>query len=208
MSDLPDSTLSLRYRTFALADKLFKRLWRRVERAADSIVAAARNLIWAVIFHWTHVVKRQTLTRHTIPAEGALARYFRANFNPPVTHDQTGKAPPAIEIGTLPKSELLKNARAIDTGSNTYFYDPVGRCIYCDSVRYKPGANRPLGQEHIISEALGGTLILPEASCHKCEGITSSIEGSINRTMLGAPRRRLGLIGKARRGRPGHISSD
>jgi hypothetical protein len=57
------------------------------------------------------------------------------------------------------------------------FYKPVGRCIYCGETAYSENdLNRKLGEEHIIPLSLGGTLILPEASCQKCEAITSRIE--------------------------------
>jgi hypothetical protein len=46
----------------------------------------------------------------------------------------------------------------------------VGRCIYCaDGVGE--------GDEHIIPYSLNGTQILPRASCHDCERITSYIDG-------------------------------
>ncbi len=53
-------------------------------------------------------------------------------------------------------------------------YDPPGICIYCGSTASLP--NR-LSDEHIIARSLGGTSILPEASCPRCAKITSYIEG-------------------------------
>jgi hypothetical protein len=58
-------------------------------------------------------------------------------------------------------------------------YAPVGHCIYCPD----DGANG-LGDEHIIPYALNGTQILPKASCHKCEGITSYLDGFISRSVF------------------------
>lgn len=55
-------------------------------------------------------------------------------------------------------------------------YAPVGRCIYCGSSEWSTKQSRKLGDEHIIPEGLGGRLVLPEASCSKCETITSKIE--------------------------------
>jgi hypothetical protein len=46
-------------------------------------------------------------------------------------------------------------------------YDPIGRCIYCDSETSE------LGDEYIIPYSLNGTHVLPEASCRTCEGVTS-----------------------------------
>ena len=55
-------------------------------------------------------------------------------------------------------------------------YMPVGRCIYCGSPEWSAGQVRKLGDEHIIPEGLGGKLLLPEASCKDCEGLTSKFE--------------------------------
>jgi hypothetical protein len=57
-------------------------------------------------------------------------------------------------------------------------YAPVGRCIYCPD----DGSNG-LGDEHIIPFSLNGTLILPEASCHKCEKVTSYLDGFAARSI-------------------------
>src|SRR3712207_8495388 len=51
-------------------------------------------------------------------------------------------------------------------------YPPVGRCIYCDAERYAPDSARGLAEEHIIPYGLNGDLVLPEASCRRCERIT------------------------------------
>jgi hypothetical protein len=56
-------------------------------------------------------------------------------------------------------------------------YGPIGRCIYCLSDVYsEQEPHRKLGTEHIIAEGIGGELLLPEASCKRCEKITSGIE--------------------------------
>jgi len=70
---------------------------------------------------------------------------------------------------------------------------PVGYCIYC-------GANEcDLSEEHVVAFALGGTVILPKASCSECAEITSKFERFWARTVLGpfrvrteAPTRRPG----------------
>jgi hypothetical protein len=59
-------------------------------------------------------------------------------------------------------------------------YKPVGKCIYC-------GRNSlQLSDEHIIAEAIGGNVILPKASCHRCSKITTKLEGHCFRGTLGA----------------------
>jgi hypothetical protein len=52
-------------------------------------------------------------------------------------------------------------------------FGPVGRCIYCGS----DGAPDGLRSEHIIPYSLGGNAELLEASCTKCEGLTSYLDG-------------------------------
>lgn len=50
------------------------------------------------------------------------------------------------------------------------YYSPVGQCIYCLTKQLPTGKHR-FGDEHIIPFALGGNLILREASCDYCAGI-------------------------------------
>src|SRR5215469_14973766 len=57
-------------------------------------------------------------------------------------------------------------------------YPPVGRCIYCPD-----DGSHGLGDEHIIPYALNGTLVLPSASCHACEGVTSYLDGFAARSV-------------------------
>ena len=65
-------------------------------------------------------------------------------------------------------------------------YLPVGRCIYCGSEKFDPAdPSHPLSLEHIIPEGIGGTYLLPEASCKRCAGITSSFERGVLRRTLG-----------------------
>lgn len=45
----------------------------------------------------------------------------------------------------------------------------VGRCIYC-------GSSDSLEDEHVVPYALGGTLVLPKASCRACATITGQFE--------------------------------
>lgn len=53
-------------------------------------------------------------------------------------------------------------------------YPPVGRCIY--GADHKAGP-KGFTKEHIIPLSLGGTLILPEASCDDCRDQTHAFEG-------------------------------
>lgn len=82
-------------------------------------------------------------------------------------------------------------------------YDPVGRCIYCGL----DGEEGGLGDEHMVPFALGGTLILPKASCRRCEGITSAFEGRCARTMYGTFRIRMGVPTRRPKDRPTHLPS-
>lgn len=54
---------------------------------------------------------------------------------------------------------------------------PVGSCIYC-------GATDQLTDEHIIPVALAGRIVLPDASCRKCAGITSDFEQRVLRGFM------------------------
>lgn len=74
-------------------------------------------------------------------------------------------------------------------------FDPVGACIYC-------GATENLTDEHIIPFGLGGTLILPDASCKACATITGRFEGICQRTILGNLRVKAGLPTRRKKQRP------
>jgi hypothetical protein len=58
-------------------------------------------------------------------------------------------------------------------------FSPVHRCIYCPN-----DGSDGLGDEHIIPFALNGTQILPQASCHECERITSYLDGFTARSVF------------------------
>lgn len=78
-------------------------------------------------------------------------------------------------------------------------YDPVGKCIYCGSATWSSNKDRKLGDEHIVPEGIGGNLVLPEASCKKCEGITSACELEWLRGSLYVARVQKGLGKKKKR---------
>ncbi|NMN03334.1 MULTISPECIES: hypothetical protein [unclassified Novosphingobium] len=82
-------------------------------------------------------------------------------------------------------------------------YAPVGQCIYCGARSYSQSQpDRRLGLEHIIPESLDGRYLLPEASCAKCEGITSSFEQKVAKRVFGPLRAHFNLPSKRPRERP------
>jgi hypothetical protein len=91
------------------------------------------------------------------------------------------------------------NAVELDNHAPAQRYPSVCKCIYCGATEYQPGASRRLGDEHVICEGLGGNIILPEASCFRCERATGRIEQSLLKTLLWAPRRNLNIRGKKRK---------
>lgn len=62
--------------------------------------------------------------------------------------------------------------------------DPVGYCIYCGASSVQ------LSGEHVVPFALGGDVILPDASCSVCAAITSKFEMYVAREVLGPFRTR------------------
>ena len=56
----------------------------------------------------------------------------------------------------------------------------VGQCIYCGS--------EPIGEEHIIPQGVGGTLVLGKASCGDCEETINRFEANVLNTVLYVPR--------------------
>lgn len=71
-------------------------------------------------------------------------------------------------------------------------YPAPGHCIYCKANRYDDADTRPLGEEHIINEGIGGTLGIRQASCGACEKYTSGPESRIINEALNAARFHLG----------------
>jgi len=82
-------------------------------------------------------------------------------------------------------------------------FPAVGRCIYCFAT------DCDLGDEHIIPQALGGNMILPQSCCRKCECIIGAkLEGSLmnKRTgMFAALRLRSGFKSKRPKERPASL---
>lgn len=75
----------------------------------------------------------------------------------------------------------------------------AGRCIYC-------GAQDDLTDEHVVPYALGGTLVLPEASCKPCAKITSAFERRVLRGFMFAGRTVAGLPTRRPKDRPKSLS--
>jgi hypothetical protein len=72
-------------------------------------------------------------------------------------------------------------------------------CIYCRSTVYREADGRRLGDEHVIPESLGGTLVLEQAACQDCERRINTFEQAILKTVLYAPRVHLGIRRKRRK---------
>lgn len=68
-------------------------------------------------------------------------------------------------------------------------FSPVAMCIYC-------GACVGLTDEHIIPLGLGGTLVLPKASCKPCAEMTSKFEMRALRGFLDSGREAMGVVGR------------
>jgi HNH endonuclease len=71
-------------------------------------------------------------------------------------------------------------------------FRPVRRCIYCLS-------ETQLSDEHIIPMSLGGTYVLPKASCESCRAITARFEQRVTRDMYWPLRLKLGLPSSRKR---------
>jgi hypothetical protein len=65
-------------------------------------------------------------------------------------------------------------------------FQPVGQCIYC-------GRKDSLSDEHVIPFGLGGTLVLPKASCPSCADITKVFEQRLLRGHWWAYRRKVSM---------------
>jgi hypothetical protein len=81
-------------------------------------------------------------------------------------------------------------------------YPPIGKCIYCGADRYATDSRRFLAPEHIVPFALNGNLVLPQASCRKCERITGRTETLVLKGALLGCRTYLGLQTRSPKERP------
>ncbi|KAB2910204.1 MAG: HNH endonuclease [Kofleriaceae bacterium] len=94
--------------------------------------------------------------------------------------------PPAFCVQALPRPARLSRVN----------FPPASACIYCDTTRYSDRVERRT-DEHVVPYALGGTLVIPAASCESCQRDTSRFEREIARdsyramrTLHGYPTRR------------------
>ena len=139
-----------------------------------------------------------------MPASAGMTVVLRAGMPP-----GAGSCGEAVRTGTdrtnMSRGNCLLDIphwpiEMIQILSPTRTYPPVGVCIYCLS---KDGV---LGREHIIPFGLGGKLVLPKASCRKCESITGRCEQFALRGMLGEIRVSLGLPTRNKRERPERLN--
>lgn len=67
---------------------------------------------------------------------------------------------------------------------------PAGACIYCGATGGR------LTDEHVVPKGLGGTLVLPQASCDDCARLTSQFEMRVLRGFLDRGRQAMGIKGR------------
>lgn len=80
---------------------------------------------------------------------------------------------------------------------------PVDTCIYCRG----DGGTDGLSREHIVPYGLGGTFVLPAASCSTCADITKRFEQACLRQMFGAVRAQLNYPTRRKHERPNRFSA-
>lgn len=91
------------------------------------------------------------------------------------------------------------------TFHSTYFYalpseksrttlHALDYCAFCGATN----KDVRLTDEHIIPEFLGAGLILPRATCTKCQSVTMKFENAISHQLFDPVRKHLGLQGKKR----------
>ncbi|MFZ7095482.1 hypothetical protein ACOPJQ_08675 [Luteimonas dalianensis] len=73
---------------------------------------------------------------------------------------------------------------------------PAGACIYCGATEGR------LTDEHVVPKGLGGTLVLPQASCDDCARLTSQFEMRVLRGFLDRGRQAMGIKGRKSHKRP------
>ena len=81
--------------------------------------------------------------------------------------------------------ETVTSTKPLTRMVRQHRYEPVGQCIYCGA----PASS----DEHIIARSLGGTLVLPDASCGTCRDVTSSFERHCANGTYASVRRQFGF---------------
>lgn len=92
-----------------------------------------------------------------------------------------GDSTELIEATVLGPDEVVQASTAGIKDLGKVVYPPVDRCIYCL-------ATDDLRREHIIAFGLGGTAVLPRASCARCARITGAFEAQVLRGPMRAVR--------------------
>ena len=126
--------------------------------------------------------------RDSVPAKGVAA-------TTPLSALNRDALAPSLAYPLSKPIHIDKNIQ-IPMNADTYGYHQAGRCIYCRGE----GAERPVGEEHIIPGMLGANMVLPLASCKKHERTTSGIESKLMQNLFDPTRKHLGL--KRRDGKP------
>jgi hypothetical protein len=85
--------------------------------------------------------------------------------------------------------------------SPTIRYKPVNACIYCGAR----GTDTKLTDEHVVPLSLGGTFILPKASCEKCAKPIARLEGYVARQVFQDVRIEHGFPTRRPKERPTHL---
>jgi len=84
-------------------------------------------------------------------------------------------------------------------GHGPTYYPSKGACIYCGATGVQ------LMDEHIVPYSLGGTHVLREASCARCEKMTSKFERRVARDLWGDARTSFDQPTRRKRQRKTHI---
>ena len=113
----------------------------------------------------------------------------------PLLYDYTLKQQPV----TYPEFKT----RCIGLDDPIFTYNRrLAECVYCGAKMYS-SKRAKLGEEHIIPLGIGGTLILPNASCETCERTISVFENKLINSIFAAARMHSDVHAK-RRGRRKH----
>lgn len=80
-----------------------------------------------------------------------------------------------------------------------HYFPSKGACIYCGAT------NVPLKDEHIVPLSLGGTHVIRDASCAKCEDITKRFEQKVARDLWGDARTSFNAPTRRKKERRTHI---
>jgi hypothetical protein len=78
-------------------------------------------------------------------------------------------------------------------------YSSKGACIYCGA------ADVPLKDEHVVPYSLGGSHVLRQASCARCEDMTKKFEQMVARDLWGDARTSFNAPSRRKKDRKTHI---